>query len=665
MSEFRRRIFMASEKNTKGGLKARLTRLALLPALTVAAAMTVLAFVCTFTAYTYNYEDEALALAGAYSTSIENLVDDLSRQFDVVTEDPDIVDESKTAEERKAIINKKASTSTFKDFSIAYSDGKTLNDTDISQRDYFINAMANKDAYVSSPLLRMTDNSLTIMMGKYFSANGQDYLVYGGLDTDIVNNVIKEVHFGDNGVCFIIDKNGMIIAASDTEKLPILTDLANKESLDSGLAELSALSADMLTYEEGTQHVMIHGEDYYVGYAPVAGEEGWSIAIATPWTPVRNTLLMTAVMILLIAIAISLLTLPVIFIFIKRISAPIIKTADRLVSFSAGDLSSPAPETNMGGEIGAMTDALANMKDTMQDVFGDIGNVLGHIAEGDLTVGTSVDYKGDFAQVKTDLDHIRGELNRTMTEVGRSADEVKDGASQLADGSTQLSENAVTQASAVNEIASTIENIAAKTIANNENVARALETVQQTNEKAQEGSASMSDMLQAISEIEASSNEIGQIMKVIDDIAFQTNILALNAAIEAARAGEAGKGFAVVADEVRNLAGKSQEAAKQTGELINRSIAAVNRGTELADATSGALDSIVAGVAEISDVMTGIAEANNEQTTAIEQISTGMENVNNAIHNTTATAEQSAAASEELSALAVTLSDEVAHFKTE
>ncbi|MBE6901136.1 MAG: HAMP domain-containing protein [Ruminococcaceae bacterium] len=655
---------MAPTKTKKGGLKARLTRLALTPALTVAAVMTILAFICTISAYTYNYEDEALALAGAYSTSIENLVDDLSRQFDVVTENPDIVDESLSAEERKAIINKSASTSTFKDFSLAYSDGKTLNDTDISQRDYFINAMANKDAYVSSPLLRMTDNSLTIMMGKYFSANGQDYLMYGGLDTDIVNNVIKEVHFGDNGLCFIIDKNGMIIAASDTEKLPILTELQNNAELDSGLADLADISADMLTYEEGTKHVEIAGQDYYLGYAPVAGEEGWSIAIATPWAPVRNTLLMTAGMILLIAIAISLLTLPIIFLFIKRIATPITKTADRLVSFSEGDLTSDAPTTDMGGEIGAMTDALSTMKDTMQSVFGDMGNVLDHISEGDLTVGTAVDYKGDFAQVKANLDHIREELNRTMTEVGRSADEVKDGASQLADGSTQLSENAVTQASAVNEIASTIENIAAKTIANNENVARALETVQQTNEKAQEGSASMNDMLEAISEIEASSNEISQIMKVIDDIAFQTNILALNAAIEAARAGEAGKGFAVVADEVRNLAGKSQEAAKQTGELINRSIAAVNRGTELADATSGALDSIVAGVEEISNVMTGIADANNEQTTAIEQISTGMENVNNAIHNTTATAEQSAAASEELSALAVTLSDEVGHFKT-
>ncbi len=656
---------MANKKQGKGALKTRLVRLALVPALTVAVAMTVIAFVCTFTAYTYNYEDEALALAGAYSTSVENLVDDLSRQFDVVTKNPEIVDESLTADQRKEILNASASTSTFKDFSLAYSDGKTLNNTDISQRDYFINAMANKDAYVSSPLLRMTDNSLTIMMGKYFSANGQDYLVYGGLDTDIVNKVIEKVHFGENGVCFIIDKNGMIIASSNVEKLPIMTELANKESLDANLAQLSETSAQMLTYEEGTQHVTIHGEDYYLGYAPIAGEEGWSIAIATPWTPVMTTLIITAVMIFLLAIVVSCLTIPVIVIFVKRIAAPVAATAERLVAFADGDITTAAPATDMGGEIGDMTAALDSMIGNMQSVIGDVDNVLSSVADGDLTVPTAVEYKGDFGKIKDSLDHIREELSRTMTEVGRSADEVKDGASQLADGSTQLSENAVTQASAVSQIATTIENIAEKTAANNENVNRALETVQQTNSKAKEGAVSMNDMLDAISEIETSSNEIGQIMKVIDDIAFQTNILALNAAIEAARAGEAGKGFAVVADEVRNLAGKSQEAAKQTGELINRSIAAVNRGTELASATSEALDSIVSGVEEISNVMTGIAEANNEQTIAIEQISTGMDDVNSAIHNTTATAEQSAAASEELSALAVTLSEEVSRFKTE
>lgn len=272
---------MASQKK-KGSLLTRLTRLAVIPTLVIGVTVAALAIAATNVSYNSVYEDEAMSLAAAYANATENLVDDLSRQFDVVTENPDIVDESKSIEDRMAILNNRAATSTFKDFSVSYADGKTYNNTDISQRDYFKNAMANKSAYMSSPVFRMTDNSLTIMMGKYFAANGQDYLVYGGLDTDIVNNVIEKVHFGEGGICFIVDKDGQIIASSNQELLPLLTNLADKENLDSNFSDLNAMSQEMLTYEGGTYHATIAGVKYYLGYYPVAGEEGWSIAVGTP-----------------------------------------------------------------------------------------------------------------------------------------------------------------------------------------------------------------------------------------------------------------------------------------------------------------------------------------------------------------------------------------------
>ncbi len=652
-------------KKRKGGLMGRLTRLAFIPAVVVGVTVTLLAVTATTVSYNTVYGDEALSLASAYATSTENLVDNLSQQFDVVIENADIVNESISMDERMAILNNRASTSTFKDFSIAYSTGKTYNDTDISQRDYFKNAMANKGAYVSSPVLRMTDNTLTIMMGKYFTANGQDYLVYGGLSTDTINKIIEEVHFGDNGLCFIVDKDGQIIATSNEDNIPILTNLADKENLSADFADLAGLSEKMLTYENGSTRVKIHGEEYFVGYAPIDGAEGWSIAVATPWGPVVDKINLSGLQIIALAAAIVIIVIFVVRVPIKRIAAPITNTAKRLVEFSEGDISSPAPTTNMGGEIADMTEALDSMITVISGCIGDIKNVLTSMADGDFTAKPEVDYRGELGEIKTAINTISDALNQTMTEVARSATEVRDGAGQLAEGSSQLSQNAVTQASAVDEITSTVMDIAKKTEANNENVKRALETVRTTNAQAQNGSRSMSDMLDAIREIETSSKEIEQIIKVIDDIAFQTNILALNASIEAARAGEAGKGFAVVADEVGNLAGKSAEAAQQTGALISRSIEAVNRGAELADNTSAVLDDIVIGVGEIADVMTSVAEANNEQTVAVEQISSGMENVNMAIHNTSATAEESAAASEELSALAVTLNDAVSRFKTE
>ncbi|MBP1544370.1 MAG: methyl-accepting chemotaxis protein [Oscillospiraceae bacterium] len=655
---------MAKAKGSKGSLMARLTRLAVIPTVVVGIVVAALAITATTVSYNTVYQDEAISLAEAYATSTQNLLENLSQQFDVVIENPDIVNENISMEERRAILDNRASTSTFKDFSVAYADGKTYNDTDISQRDYFKQAMANKGAYVSSPVLRMTDNSLTIMMGKYFNANGQDYLVYGGLATDTVNQIIEKVHFGENGVSFIIDKDGQIIATSNEEMFPILTNLKDKENLSAGLKELSAVSDSMLTYEEGTCQKTVNGQQYYIGYAPVAGAEGWSIAVATPWSPVVWKINTSALQILALATVAVILVIIVLRFPIKRIAAPIAKTAKRLVEFADGDISSPAPTTDFGGEIQDMTEALDSMIKTISGCIGDIRNVLTSMADGDLTARPSVEYKGEFSEISISLENIGDSLNQVMSEVGRSATEVRDGASQLAEGSSQLSQNAVTQAAAVDEITSTVLDIAKKTEANNENVKRALETVQTANQQAQEGSRSMGEMLEAIHEIESSSKEIEQIMKVIDDIAFQTNILALNAAIEAARAGEAGKGFAVVADEVRNLAGKSGDAAKQTGELINRSIEAVNRGAELADTTSAALTDIVNGVEDIAGVMAGIADANDEQAAAVEQISSGMENVNMAIHNTSATAEESAAASEELSALAVSLTDVVGRFTT-
>ena len=185
-------------------------------------------------------------------------------------------------------------------------------------------------------------------------------------------------------------------------------------------------------------------------------------------------------------------------------------------------------------------------------------------------------------EIKNSMNLILDSLNQTMIEVETSASQVKDGAVQLADGSTNLSQGAIQQAADIDRITTTVSDIAVKTEENNNNVKKALASSQSANDKAQDSQRCMDDLMQAISEIEESSREIGNIISVISDISFQTNILALNASIEAARAGEAGKGFAVVADEVGNLATKSSEATQQTGDLINKSITMVNEGAELA-----------------------------------------------------------------------------------
>ncbi|HOV42043.1 MAG TPA: methyl-accepting chemotaxis protein, partial [Oscillospiraceae bacterium] len=198
---------------------------------------------------------------------------------------------------------------------------------------------------------------------------------------------------------------------------------------------------------------------------------------------------------------------------------------------------------------------------------------------------------------------------------------------------------------------------------NAKNAKKASALAKETFEQVDEGHKSMSRMLEAMQDINNSSEQISRIIKVIDDIAFQTNILALNAAVEAARAGAAGKGFAVVADEVRALAEKSAEAAKDTSKLIEESISNVQTGTQLAGNTAGALDKIVEMVSQVEEFINRIAEASEGQASAVEQINSGMEQITDVIQRNSATAEESAAASQELTGQANLLKEKIDKFK--
>lgn len=494
------------------------------------------------------------------------------------------------------------------------------------------------------------------------TSNVTSYVLVIYYDAQILSDIVDSVQFSENSTAYIINSEGTIIASNDisnvTNKVNYNT-LAETDSSYKPIAELQALA---MSGESGSESIVFEGVKSRTAYSPI-DDSDWSLILIGPESDFNGILKTTTTLIIVISVVLLVAAFICTFIIMNGVVNPIIGVTSRLKALSDGDLSSDTPVIKQKNEVGVLSESLAATVTSLRAYIEQISEALGMIAEGNLAFEMDGEFRGDFVKIKESFNAILSQLRNTFGKISESANTVTIGASQVASGSQLLSSGAAQQSEAVNEVSNRMEDIVEHI---SDSVKSASETeVLAANIKDQIHSCNheMTKMLGSMDDISKSSAQISDIIRVIDDIAFQTNILALNAAVEAARAGDAGLGFAVVADEVRNLANMSADAAKQTSELIEDSLRNVKRGTVIAKTTAESLDRIVLGASEINDKVKSIAESAEQQNKLISDIYNSVNSVTVVIDSTTATAEQSSAAASDMSEQAEVLRDMIDFFK--
>lgn len=446
------------------------------------------------------------------------------------------------------------------------------------------------------------------------------------ISTDIDKELIGAIKSKWEEYQKISDK---VIALSRNHKTEEARTISSGES-EEAFDEVSELLLQLVTYNEGIADAEREKSD-----------------------KIFSTTSLALIILVLVAIAASIL-------LSLKITAGIVKPINKLIEVSdelaIGNVNVNV-ESNSKDEIGRLMKSFEAMIDNIRSQ----ALAAQSIAEGDLTV--DVDIRSEKDLLGSKLSELVMNNNNILSNIKIAAAEVAAGASQISDSSIILSQGATEQASSIEELTASLEEISAQTTLNADNAKKANEFAVVAKQDAENGNAQMKEMLNAMNEINNSSSNISKIIKVIDEIAFQTNILALNAAVEAARAGQHGKGFAVVAEEVRNLAARSANAAKETTEMIENSIRKSEDGTKIAQDTADALSKIVEEVGKVATLVSEISTASSEQAAGLEQINVGVMQVSMVVQSNSATSEESAAASEELSGQAQVLNDMVGKYK--
>lgn len=578
-----------------------------------------------------------------------------------------LADPEKTVEEKKAILDQRIKDHNFDGGYLLDSNGVDIfTGENFSDREYFKEGMKG-NTYVSTPAYSDVTKKVSYVVAAPLWEGGIPGTTPVGVvtyvpDGEFLNDIIRSIKVGKGGAAFMLDKNGITIADVNSELVGVEDSVALGDT-NPRLKKYSAICKKMVAGENGTGSYTYGGKTKVVAYSPVPDTDGWSIGVAA----VRSEFLgMFFIAILLTIVFVVIFTVIGVRSGVnlgKAVAAPLSKAVDRLKLLAEGDIHSAVPEPTENDETKILLDCLSETMRDLNTIITDISSDLAELADGNFLIDVNDDYKGDFAQISASFRDIVSSLSTALGEIDTNAESVRKGAMDLAGASQLLAEGATDQASAIEELTATMTDISEKIHTNAENAAKARNVVTGMNDQVRESNAQMKQSTEAMERIREASDKIAEIISSIEEIASQTNLLALNASIEAARAGEAGKGFAVVATQVGTLSEQSSEAAKNTKQLIQNAIQAVEDGTKLANSTAESLLLVVENARTVGEAIDEIALASEEQADATGQVTEGINQIAQVVESNSATSEESAAASQELSTQADLLKELVDRFK--
>lgn len=528
--------------------------------------------------------------------------------------------------------------------------------------DYFQQCKLTMKPYISD--ITNDGEQMIFLLEVPIIIDGQfEGVVYGGISASFLSDIVVNLAMGNDGVVYVLDKRGNVIGHRDSSIVEEGSNMIEAAKADSSLSDIAAVNQRMIQGETGFGAYNFYGDNKFVGFAPIEGNQQWSIAIETSQREFKSTLDQSIFWTILVVLGVVLSTFPVAVIVGRSISRPIQTCVHRLELLADGDLHSPTPVVTSRDETAKLANALDTTILRLNDVAQDVTHHLGLMGQGDFHEDITRTYWGDFVAMETSIRAIHDSLKDTLQRIWKSAETVASGAVQVSNGAQALSQGVAEQTSAVHELSSTVTDISQNAKQTAVAAKEAGQFVDQAGAQLGISIDIVKELNTAMEKISNSSSAISEIIDTIENIAFQTNILALNASVEASRVGAAGKGFAVVANEVRNLASKSDEAAKATKELIESSISAVTEGEKVVNRVTESLNQTSSIAENVTLKVNAVVMAIESQTDSIAQITEGIGQISTVVESTSATSEQGAATAQELSNQSLVMNESVRKFR--